>query len=55
MSCFVRFTPPYSNRPKDIECVDSREAQQLVEWLGKVTDLRPQIISKSVVETVIQA
>lgn len=56
MSCFVRFVPPYTNRPKDIECIDVREAEQLQAWLHGLgfTDLKPQIVSRSTVETVIK-
>ena len=55
MPILLRFTPPYTNRPKDVPCCDVREAEQLKAWLqGTATmDLHVQILSTSTVEAVL--
>ena len=55
MSIMVRFTPPYSNKPKNIHCETMQEAQLLAAWMDGLgaTDNKVAIVSSSQVETVL--
>ena len=37
---FVEFTPPYSNKPKRVECCHKNEALLLADWLRATTTAR---------------
>ena len=55
MSIVVRFTPPYSNKPKDIPVGTMQEAQLLAAWMDGLgaTDNKVAIVSISQVEAVL--
>ena len=39
---FVEFTPPYTNKPKRVECCHKNEAMLLADWL-KVTTTAQEV------------
>ena len=48
----VRFTPAYTNKPKEVECTSVHEAQLLLEWFNSV-NTPSEIILVEVKETIL--
>jgi hypothetical protein len=48
----VQFTPPYTNKHKEVECCHIDEARMLADWLESATSAKDvQILSASMVYT----